>query len=410
MKVIMLEGYVTSSHTTKEVNGEKIVITTFQNEHSDEYLLEDVQGREFQLFYKGIIQLSWTKIDESKTGGFTLFEDGIAMRSEKFDSFFGKDHRYIINGETKMDLIVCKGESNQMVYRGGFDSVESMKREGKGMEFDEQSGRLLRCGVWKRDELFQITQEFESEDVMIEYKTEEGKENVSVVNRHPMYKGGYVYDEGKGEVLRDGIGYEMESESGLCEQKGEWKNGELLKGQLLHQGWYTQGSNTHSLRCILLDNVHMVVHNRNEWENVTSYVTHLTIAEKSCNDTMITLFDLSGMKDMKCVEIGNECFMHAEKTKLIGMAKLERVVIGSNCFTEKKNAYDDNPSRAFYLKDCCHVRQLIIGCYSFSDYSTCEIADVPMLEVIEMGDLNDEHCSCSFFSSSFELKSGSVQY
>ena len=30
-----------------------------------------------------------------------------------------------------------------------------------------------------------------------------------------------------------------------------------------------------------------------------------------------------------------------------------------------------------------------MGCYSFSDYSVCEIENMPSLEVIEMGELNE---------------------
>ena len=43
--------------------------------------------------------------------------------------------------------------------------------------------------------------------------------------------------------------------------------------------------------------------------------------------------------------------------------------------------------------------------YSFSDYSVCEIENVPSLEVIEMGELNKK--SCNFFTASLELKSDS---
>ena len=44
-----------------------------------------------------------------------------------------------------------------------------------------------------------------------------------------------------------------------------------------------------------------------------------------------------------------------------------------------------------------------MGRYSFSDYSVCEIENVPSLEVIEMGELNSD--SDNFCYSSLELKS-----
>ena len=64
-----------------------------------------------------------------------------------------------------------------------------------------------------------------------------------------------------------------------------------------------------------------------------------------------------------------------------------------------------NPNRHFYLKNCERLRELKIGRYSFSDYSVCEIENVPSLEVIEMGELNEE--SNNFCCASLELKSDS---
>ena len=44
-----------------------------------------------------------------------------------------------------------------------------------------------------------------------------------------------------------------------------------------------------------------------------------------------------------------------------------------------------------------------MGRYSFSDYDVCEIENVPSLEVIEMGELDEE--SLNFEYGSLELKS-----
>ena len=83
-------------------------------------------------------------------------------------------------------------------------------------------------------------------------------------------------------------------------------------------------------------------------------------------------------------------------------------MIGNGCFT--KAGYDPmkdakNPNRRFYLKNCERLRELKMGCYSFADYSVCEIENVPSLEVIEMGGLNEE--SLNFGYASLELKSDS---
>ena len=68
-----------------------------------------------------------------------------------------------------------------------------------------------------------------------------------------------------------------------------------------------------------------------------------------------------------------------------------------------KNDWGNDPNRHFYLKNCERVRELKMSRYSFSDYSVCEIENVPSLEVIEMGELNQ--WSGNFYNASLELKS-----
>ena len=55
------------------------------------------------------------------------------------------------------------------------------------------------------------------------------------------------------------------------------------------------------------------------------------------------------------------------------------------------------------MKNCSQLKELKMGRYSFSDYSVCEIENVPSLEVIEMGELNQ--WSGNFYNASLELKS-----
>ena len=101
--------------------------------------------------------------------------------------------------------------------------------------------------------------------------------------------------------------------------------------------------------------------------------------------------------------MGDACFNNTEELKLIGLHALERVVIGKNSFTKRKEKWGNDPNRDFYLKDCEQLKELKIGCNSFSDFKVCEIANVPSLEVIEMGKLNEE--SSNFSYASLELKS-----
>ena len=402
MKRVLMNGYVTEKNERKRVNNEEVEIVMYQGEHCDEYLVREVKSGRCSLFYKGIIQLSWKEVDGIRAGGFTLYEKGKALRSEDWNQLGGKEHRCIENCKNGLELMI---EGNGVVYRGGFDDVESMKREGRGMEFDEESGRVLRCGVWKNDELFQIEKECEDEEVMIEYAIDEGMENVSLLNRHPVYEGGYVLDEEKRELLRNGEGCEIEGGVGVKE--GTWERGVLKESVGLYDGWYVKREGNEVLKEVhnevKVEDLRVEIHNWNEWEGVNKRVAELVIPAKCCNEAEWSMFDVSELKCLKSIEIGDECFENVKEVKLIGLNELESVVIGMNCFTKYKNRWGNDPNRHFNLKNCERLRELKIGIDSFSDYSVCEIENVPSLEVIEMGRLN--YYSYNFFYASLELKS-----
>ena len=129
------------------------------------------------------------------------------------------------------------------------------------------------------------------------------------------------------------------------------------------------------------------------------------VDNNACNDQCFTALVLSSFSNLKVFEVGDYSFAFVDEVKLIGLNNLERVEIGKNSFTKEKNGAGSNSNRHFYLKDCERLRELKIGRYSFSDYSVCEIENVPSLEVIEIGELNE--ISWNFRYASLELKSDS---
>ena len=133
----------------------------------------------------------------------------------------------------------------------------------------------------------------------------------------------------------------------------------------------------------------------------------MIVDNNACNDQCFTTLDLSFFSNLKVFEVGDYSFSFVDEVKLIGLDRLETVVIGTNCFTKQKNREwrSYNPNRHFYLKNCERLRELKIGCISFRDYSVCEIENVPSLEVIEMGGW--KYRSYSFYYASLELKSDS---
>ena len=149
----------------------------------------------------------------------------------------------------------------------------------------------------------------------------------------------------------------------------------------------------------------VVVSNSKEWESLKWHVGEIVVGNGCCNESVVEL-DLTRFGLLKSIEIGNECFEKVNEVKLIGMSQLERVVIEKKSFTKEKSTFfrwSVNPNCHFYLKNCERLRELKIGCWSFKEYSVCEIENVPSLEVIEMGELNER--SFNFSYASLELKS-----
>ena len=141
--------------------------------------------------------------------------------------------------------------------------------------------------------------------------------------------------------------------------------------------------------------------------SITKNMTELVVPSNRCNSWLIKTLDLSEFTHLKSIEIGDECFKYVNKVKVIGLNQLERVVIGRNSFTKKKDkdwpGYD--PESHFSLKNCERLTVLKMGRYSFCDYSVCEIENVPSLKEIIMGEL--DNFSWNFHYASLELKSDS---
>ena len=160
--------------------------------------------------------------------------------------------------------------------------------------------------------------------------------------------------------------------------EGEWMNNEPLSKQ------------------VVLNEENQLIHN---------HIEELIVESNSCNGMEWNALDLSFISHLRLLQVGDECFKYVNEVKLIDLSKLERVVIGEKSFTKEKNWYGNDPARHFYLKNCERVKELKMGDHSFSDYTVCEIENVPSLEVIEMGELNEK--SFNFYYASLELKSDS---
>ena len=131
----------------------------------------------------------------------------------------------------------------------------------------------------------------------------------------------------------------------------------------------------------------------------------LIVDSNVCNDKSYTVMKMSSFSILKVFEVGDNSFSLVKGVELMGLKQLERVVIGRESFTEQKNErlLKSDPECYFNLKNCERLRELKIDRFSFSEYSKCEIENVPSLKVIEMGEVDED--SYNFFYASLELKS-----
>ena len=109
------------------------------------------------------------------------------------------------------------------------------------------------------------------------------------------------------------------------------------------------------------------------------------------------------------IVIGDESFEKVYKFSIAGLVNLQSIVIGKNCFTEAKNAAEDNPHRTFSIVNCPKLVYMTIGCYSFSDYSgEFKITNCGSLQVIRIGEIGLE--SGNFHNATFDLRSMDMKY
>ena len=129
-----------------------------------------------------------------------------------------------------------------------------------------------------------------------------------------------------------------------------------------------------------------------------NHIEELIVSDGCCNGRDCKVLDYSCFIKLRRLVVGKHCFMNVEIVRLIGLSQLESVVIGYCSFIERFCHWRNDRHRCFYLKNCERLRELGIACHSFSNYSVCEIENLPSLEVIAMGGRNRRSRNFSFAS------------
>ena len=141
-----------------------------------------------------------------------------------------------------------------------------------------------------------------------------------------------------------------------------------------------------------------------ELNALDSSVESIIVDNNGCNDESFTVLDLTRFTNLRVFEVGDYSFRQVEVVHLIGLSKLERVVIGDSCFEDdySDGVYSEN--NQLVVKNCERLRELRIGGRSFVVYAAFDVENVPSLEVIEIGNVLKDNRNF-WTASRFELKS-----
>ncbi len=141
-----------------------------------------------------------------------------------------------------------------------------------------------------------------------------------------------------------------------------------------------------------------------ELNALDSSVETIIVDTNGCDDQSFTVLNLTRFMNLRVLEIGDYSFTYVKEVYMIGLSKLESVIIGKNSFRVVKRTLKRDTSIQFHLRDCGSLRELKIGFESFYEYGVCEIDNLPSLETIEFGNLRS---GSQFEFSPLELKSES---
>ena len=127
-------------------------------------------------------------------------------------------------------------------------------------------------------------------------------------------------------------------------------------------------------------------------------VTEIRVESGKCNGKQLTSLQWNVFPNVERIVVNDAVYKYVNEVNVVGLRKLQSVVIGENSFTRRMHGYGNDPNRRFVLKDCPNLKELKMGRFSFSDYGVIEVSSLDSLEVIEMG-------TASFYAAILQLKS-----
>ena len=136
-------------------------------------------------------------------------------------------------------------------------------------------------------------------------------------------------------------------------------------------------------------------------DSISVSINHLNFTNNTQLELNEYTLDLSSFIHLKSFECGDNSFNSVRQFIINGLNELESISIGMNSFTLSENSYSERLNREFHLKNCLSLRELSIDRYSFSDYHTFELSNLPNLKSIVIGSSSES--ANFYFVESIEL-------
>ena len=410
-----LSGYVGyGSPQYVEINDRTYCIQTYQGRHMGCYTIHEMKDDNYNgsafLYKDGVLQRSWEMQNGEYCGDIVLYKNGDPLYKVAWSEIYKVNENpdlivhHVLNRPGEKWTVEERVGDEILIFRGEYN--DDMERDGFGVEFDS-NGVEWRSGYYKRRRCIHISQLFYKDEEencmkMIEYEGNCDEDNVSnPLMKRPIYVGSYCYDEKEYRYKRDGLGYEINRLTGLCEKTSRWKRGVSVHHNSEHRtnGWM-RGEGIH---LPVLDAVVNAIKSRNipkkvtissyygieENENIENYI----VEEKSYNElydvNKYGTFQFIDFPLLRYIEIGSFSAQRVRLLSISDLPKLKSIIIKDNCFRVHEGWDGDGEKERtdgkLIITNCNALHTIELGDNSFCDYSTFEISELPSLTSICFG-------------------------
>ena len=200
----LLDGYATLGvPETLVKNGVRYTVQRFQGEHKNEFLLRSETDHMF-LFENNVLKQHWQENGKGvKSDKFIAYKNGRVDFLQRFEDILNqRDSKRIVIHKKGFRMEIWSAKTGHLIYHG--ETNEKRQKEGWGIEYDEESGRVVIEGIWNKGTLIEVIRLFDG-DIMTELKRN-GKDSLNPLKRIPIYVGGFRYDEDTETFAREGKG------------------------------------------------------------------------------------------------------------------------------------------------------------------------------------------------------------